>query len=89
MSAMTVRTVQENGFKKARVYYFCASVCRSRETFFSEFELENSPYKFSSSDNKLVKSVWKIQYTEETTNKRQILSLLSELFSFPLLFTQT
>ena len=36
---------------------------------FSEFELENSPYKLSSSDNKLVKSVWKIQYTEETTNK--------------------
>ena len=34
MSAMTVRTAQENGFKKARVYYFCASVCRSRETLF-------------------------------------------------------
>ena len=31
MSAMTVRTAEENGFKKARVYYFCASVCRSRE----------------------------------------------------------
>ena len=34
MSAMSVRTVEENGFKKARVYYFCASVCRSRETLF-------------------------------------------------------
>ena len=55
MSAMTVRTVQGKGFKKARVYYFCASVCHSRETFFSEFELESSPYKFSSCDNKLVR----------------------------------
>ena len=52
---MAVQQLKRTGSKKHEFIIFVHLFAVLGKHFFSEFELENSPYKFSSWDNKLVK----------------------------------